>query len=381
MRLCKGRVVGIHIPSTMKLVSFMTVPHSMPHRSAATAVGLAGHYLLRCRRAASTFRAGGGVAFETLDVFTTRRFGGNPLAIVYDEEKQLTAAQMQSIAAEFGYSETTFVLPPSDEANTAHVRIFSPTYEMPFAGHPNVGTATALAWRGNFMGRPVGHTVRFEEKAGLVLLNILHDAAGQPTGAMLTAPEPFSLPVPSLPIKDVAAAVSLEPSELVVSNHPPLVATTGLPFIVAECASLDALARSRGAPAAFEELCALLATVPPKVLLYTHTGTHTGADGVVHQIRARMHRANGTEDAGTGAANACLAGVLAFLARAPPPGCAAALVKAHVVQGVEMGRPSELRAEAERLADGVGAVRIGGSCVAMTRGELLIGLHRLERSR
>ena len=242
---------------------------------AATAGGLAGLCLLRCRRAASTFRAGGGVAFETLDVFTTRRFGGNPLAIVYDEEKQLTAAQMQSIAAEFGYSETTFVLPPSDEANTAHVRIFSPTYEMPFAGHPNVGTATALAWRGNFMGRPVGHTVRFEEKAGLVLLNILHDAAGQPTGAMLTAPEPFSLPVPSLPVKDVAAAVSLEPSELVVSNHPPLVATTGLPFIVAECASLDALARSRGAPAAFEELCALDA-VPPKVLLYTHTGAEEG---------------------------------------------------------------------------------------------------------
>jgi len=346
---------------------------------AATAGDLAGLCLLRCRRAASTFRAGGGVAFETLDVFTTRRFGGNPLAIVYDE-KQLTAAQMQSIAAEFGYSETTFVLPPSDEANTAHVRIFSPTYEMPFAGHPNVGTATALAWRGNFMGRPVGHTVRFEEKAGLVLLNILHDAAGQPTGAMLTAPEPFSLPVPSLPVKDVAAAVSLEPSELVVSNHPPLVATTGLPFIVAECASLDALARSRGAPAAFEELCALDA-VPPKVLLYTHTGTEKGegAGGVVHQIRARMHRANGTEDAGTGAANACLAGVLASLA--PPPGCAAALVRARVVQGVEMGRPSELRAEAELLADGVGAVRIGGSCVAMTRGELLMGLHRMDRSR
>jgi trans-2,3-dihydro-3-hydroxyanthranilate isomerase len=165
-----------------------------------------------------------------------------------------------------------------------------------------------------------------------------------------------------------------------VSNHPPLVATTGLPFIVAECASLDALARSRGAPAAFEELCVLDA-VPPKVLLYTHTGTEEGegAGGVVHQIRARMHRANGTEDAGTGAANACLAGVLASLA--PPPGCSAALVRARVVQGVEMGRPSELRAEAERLADGVGAVRIGGCCVAMSRGELLMGLHRMDRSR
>ena len=100
--------------------------------------------------------------------------------------------------------------------------------------------------------------------------------------------------------------------------------------------------------------------MPPKVLLYTHTGAEEGegAGGVVHQIRARMHRANGTEDAGTGAANACLAGVLASLA--PPPGCAAALVRARVVQGVEMGRPSELRAKAGRLADGVGAVRIGG---------------------
>lgn len=341
--------------------------------AAATAGGLAGLFL-RYRRAASSLSGGtkSSVPFETVDVFTTQRFGGNPLAIVYDEERRLSTAQMQSVAAEFGYSETTFVLPPNDEANTAHVRIFSPTEEMPFAGHPNVGTATALAWRGTFAGRSVSRTVTLEEKAGLVPLEILDDAAGQPAGAMLTAPERFSLPVPSLPVEHVAASVSLEPSELIVANHPPLVATTGLPFIVAECANLDALARSRGVPAAFATLSAL-ATVPPKVLLYTRAGFGNDgtSDGATHQIRARMHRANGTEDAGTGSANACLVGVLASLAPAPTSGSAAVLVKARVVQGVEMGRPSELQAEAERLAHGVGAVRIGGRCVAVTRGVLL----------
>ena len=85
------------------------------------------------------------VTFETLDVFAAARFGGNPLAVVFDEQQRLSDGDMQKVAAEFGYSETTFVLPPRDPSNTAWVRIFSPKEEMPFAGHPNVGTATVLA--------------------------------------------------------------------------------------------------------------------------------------------------------------------------------------------------------------------------------------------
>src|ERR1700721_1789203 len=96
--------------------------------------------------------------FVTVDVFTDRRFGGNPLAVIPDAAG-LSTAQMQAIANEFNLSETTFVLPPRDPAHTAEVRIFTPKFEMPFAGHPNVGTAFVVGRRGHF-----GDTLEFEEK-------------------------------------------------------------------------------------------------------------------------------------------------------------------------------------------------------------------------
>ena len=95
------------------------------------------------------------VSFVTVDVFTDRPFGGNPLAVILDA-RGLSDQQMQAIAREFNYSEQTFVLPPEDPAHTARVRIFTPVAELPFAGHPNVGTAFALAHAGSVLGRPVG---------------------------------------------------------------------------------------------------------------------------------------------------------------------------------------------------------------------------------
>src|SRR5688572_32103565 len=106
-------------------------------------------------------------AFVTVDVFTERRFGGNPLA-VFPDARGLTDAQMQSLAAEFNLSETTFVLPPADPANTARVRIFNRKHEMPFAGHPNVGTGCVLATQ----GRDKNGVLLFEEIAGLVEVRI-----------------------------------------------------------------------------------------------------------------------------------------------------------------------------------------------------------------
>src|SRR3954454_20043126 len=115
--------------------------------------------------------------FVTVDVFTDQRFGGNPLAVVPDA-RGLAAQEMQSIAAEFNLAETTFVLPPKDPAHTAQVRIFTPRHELPFAGHPNVGTAFALAREVNSYGRPVdGDNVIFEEKAGLVPISLLRNGA------------------------------------------------------------------------------------------------------------------------------------------------------------------------------------------------------------
>ncbi len=111
--------------------------------------------------------------FVTVDVFTDRQFGGNPLAVITRCTRACRASSMQAIAAEFNLAETTFVLPPKDPAHTAEVRIFTPKAEMPFAGHPNVGTAFVLARAGTSYGRKVtGDRLVFEEKAGLVTMDI-----------------------------------------------------------------------------------------------------------------------------------------------------------------------------------------------------------------
>ena len=132
------------------------------------------------------------VAYEVVDVFTTTRFGGNPLAVIPDA-RGLGDELMQRIAVEFGYSETTFVLPPDDERHTARVRIFTPAAEIPFAGHPNVGTAFVLARHGEVFGRPVGEQMRFEERAGLVGITVLRDA-DVITGAAFAAPRSMACP-------------------------------------------------------------------------------------------------------------------------------------------------------------------------------------------
>src|SRR5664280_952231 len=124
--------------------------------------------------------------YITVDVFTDRAFGGNPLAVVLDAGG-LSTAQMQAIASEFNYSETTFVLPPRDAANDAQVRIFTVNREIPFAGHPNVGTAFVLATRA---AKPPAR-LKFEEGAGLVPVEILSERGGV-IGAELTAPKPLS---------------------------------------------------------------------------------------------------------------------------------------------------------------------------------------------
>ena len=120
-------------------------------------------------------------AFVTLDVFTSVRFGGNPLAVLTDASG-LTTAQMQTVAREFNFSETTFVLPPADPAHDAQVRIFTPRYELPFAGHPNVGTGYVLA------GQRGSERLVFEETAGLVTIDVERDARGVMTGTRIAAP-------------------------------------------------------------------------------------------------------------------------------------------------------------------------------------------------
>ena len=288
--------------------------------------------------------------FVTVDVFTDRRFGGNPLA-VFPDASGLTDADMQSLAAEFNLSETTFVLPPANPTNTARVRIFNRTAEMPFAGHPNVGTGWVLAG----MGRDRGGVLRFEEIAGLVEVKV------EDNNVTIAAPQPLSLGA-EMPVDLLSGCIGITPDEVVVTSHRPVMASVGNSFVVAEVTP-DALARVVPDIARFREAVAAYPALGPRRLplyLYAHAGR--SVDRI--SLRARMFSPlSGTvEDAATGSAATPLAALLLSLTDER---------KRHydIVQGVEMGRPSLLLASAHRAADGIRAT-VGGGCVPVLKGEV-----------
>ena len=296
--------------------------------------------------------------FVTVDVFTDQRFGGNPLAVVLNAEG-LTTAQMQSIAAEFNLSETTFVLPPTEAVHTAEVRIFTPKAELPFAGHPNVGTAFVLAQYRNLFGRAMGDLLLFEEKAGLVPLELLKDA-GFIVGARLTAPQPLSQGG-EIAREVVAAACSLAVDDIETRHHAPCIASCGTAFVFAELKTRRSLATAQPRPEIFAQHFPVDGATGIHLYLFD--------DGESIDIRARMFAPlHGVpEDPATGSANVALAGLLASLK--PEPNLSLSL---RIAQGVEMGRPSLLEASAEKRGGRVAETRIGGRCVAVMRGTIEI---------
>ena len=294
------------------------------------------------------------VPYVTVDVFTRERFGGNPLAVVTDA-RGLTTAQMQALAAEFNYSETTFVLPPDNSAHTARVRIFNRTQEMPFAGHPNVGTAFILAG----MGLDKKGVLLFEELAGLVEVQVERDAGGAVTEAVIAAPQPLSLG-PELPVDRVAACLGLDLDEVLVSAHRPVVASVGVTFAVAE---VVATAVSRAAPNvdAFRHLrAARAAELEGRLSLFCYAGPSSGEDSRAN-VRAPGRHLGRPCDGQRGAA---LAALLLSLGSDET-------LSLDIVQGAEMGRPSRICAAARRRPDGIHAT-VRGGCVPVFRGEALV---------
>ena len=290
--------------------------------------------------------------YETVDVFTDRPFGGNPLA-VFTDARGLSDAQMQALAAEMNYSETTFVLPADDPANDARVRIFHRTAEMPFAGHPNVGTACVLARH----GRDRDGVLRFEQMAGLVEIAIERNGAGEVTGAVIAAPQALSLGI-ELPAEGIAACASLAPRDIVTAAHQPVQASLGVKFVLAQVAP-EALATATPDLAAFRSLEGQYAELAGRLSLFLYA-----RDG--NSIRARMFAplAGTWEDPATGSASATLGALLLSL----DGGDEAAYT---ITQGVEMGRPSLLNVTSRRAADGFRS-RVGGGSVPMFRGEALL---------
>ena len=294
--------------------------------------------------------------FVTVDVFTDRRFGGNPLA-VFPDARGLSDDQMQALAMEFNLSETTFVLPPDDPQHHAKVRIFTPRAELPFAGHPNVGTGYVLAQRDD---DPPEHYV-FEELAGLVRVHILH-AADAVSGARISAPRALSIDV-GIPTDIVAACAGLSEEDIATMAHAPLVASVGTPFVIAEVASVAALSRASPDIAAFRDAAERFPEVATRFSL--HLYARRGGDAT--QLAARMFAPLGgiLEDPATGSANAALAALLTSLA----PGENADL-SYEILQGVEMGRPSQIIASARKTAEGPVLATVEGSCVNVLRGSV-----------
>jgi trans-2,3-dihydro-3-hydroxyanthranilate isomerase len=296
--------------------------------------------------------------YVTVDVFTDRAFGGNPLAVVLDAGG-LSTEQMQAIATEFNYSETTFVLPPREATHDANVRIFTVTTEIPFAGHPNVGTAFVLASR----AARAPERLLFEEKAGLVAVEILK-GEGRVTGAELTAPQPLKRMTAFRPEK-VAACLSLSPSDIRMVRHVPHVASVGMPFLVAELASREALRRAKPDAAAFADAL----PCDDAIAIYFYTGD-VPASGAPLDLQARMFfpGASGlTEDPATGSATVAAAALLADL-DATKDG----ELQLRIGQGFDMGRPSLLLTRVVKRGGKIVSAHVGGNCVTMMEGTFVV---------
>jgi trans-2,3-dihydro-3-hydroxyanthranilate isomerase len=250
--------------------------------------------------------------YVCVDVFTEVAFEGNPLAVVLDGDG-LDSATMQKIATEFNYSETTFVLPPVDSANNARIRIFTPTTEIPFAGHPNVGTAIVLAREWLSQGKPLPQdsTFLFEEIAGVVPVRLdISAESGEVMSAELTAPKPLAVG-PTISCEDAALCLGLDAADVETSVHGPTVASVGLPFLLVELKTRAALAQARGAEA--EEQHRRILTPAGTDGVYCYYRDRNG-----NNLHSRMFAPIDKvfEDPATGSATVALVALLASSARA-----------------------------------------------------------------
>lgn len=295
--------------------------------------------------------------YVTADVFTDSMFNGNPVAVVLDASG-LSAGQMQLVAREFNYTESTFVLPPEDQAHSARVRIFTPVREAPFAGHPSLGTAFILAREAALRGAAPVRRLTLEEGAGLVPVNLVWEG-GVLVGGELTSPEPFSRRG-QVSAERAAACLQLSPEDIRTDGHLPQVVSVGLPFLVVELASRDALRRARPDKAAYGRVFPLDGA--HSICTYTQDRDPDDADC---DLVSRMFTSFMTEDPATGSATAALSALRADIQGAMD-------LSLRIRQGVEMGRPSTLLTKVVREAGKAPVVRLGGRCITVMEGVLYL---------
>lgn len=297
--------------------------------------------------------------YHTVDVFTSRPFAGNPLA-VFPDARGLNGEQMQMLAREFNYSESAFVLPGEASDADFRVRIFTPNEELPFAGHPTIGTAFILAATGALaLDRELVETT-FLEGAGRVPVRI--DAArGRPLRAELTAPRPFSSTEANLRPRELAAVIGLAENDLMGAEEPPLIIGCGLPFLLAPLRGLEAARRAVLHAELWERRVA--AQAPAGLYLMAR---ESESDADLH-VRLFAPDVGVSEDPATGSAATALAGYLAHRERT-----ANGTLSWSIEQGIEIGRPSRLEVSAEKRNGAIVALHCAGACARVFDGTLAI---------
>lgn len=295
--------------------------------------------------------------FVTLDVFTEEALAGNPLAVVFDAD-DIESARMQAIAREFNLSETVFVLASRDPVNSARIRIFTPARELPFAGHPTVGTAVILAERRapEIIARQ--HlVVVLEEEIGPVTCTVRRHRGL--TRASLTLPRPPERLAQPVDTARAAAALGLDIAEIGFAGHAPAVASAGVPYVCVPVANLSAAGRVAPDLRLWDD-----AFGPHAVFIYTPETTRPEA-----LLHARMFapRLGLIEDPATGSAVAALAALLA-----ERDGLADGDLTVVIEQGLEMGRPSLITLGLEMDGGRLIAASVGGAAVVVAEGTLAL---------
>lgn len=296
------------------------------------------------------------IRFATADVFTSVPFGGNQLAVIPDA-RGISDDEMLSIAREFNYAETTFVLAPENPAHTRRVRIFTPAFEMPFAGHPTIGTAHVLAELGEIPLTGDTTKIVFEEKVGPVSVTITAKG-GKPTSAQLQTPKLPETGPPAPSRANIAQVLGLDTNDVLGGPMSPQAVSAGFPFLFVPLKDRKAVAKARVRLDLWEQM--LKTYWAPDIYLFSRDAEQEG-----HDIHARMFGPGVSvpEDAATGGAAVALAGYLA--ARDPRTD---GTLRWTIEQGFEMGRPSILVAEADKSGGAITATRVGGESVMVSEG-------------
>lgn len=301
--------------------------------------------------------------YAIYDVFTEKRLAGNPLAVVFEAEG-LAEEAMQAIAQEFNLSETVFILRPGNVAHSARLRIFTPAHELPFAGHPTVGAAVAIA-----------EAAYGEANSALELMQVLEESVGPVRAAVRLKPGAATFAefdLPRKPIRlhaqldrqEIADALALKTTQVGFENHVPSFWSAGVPFVMIPLRDVGAAASVEFDPQRWEHLAPLAEGRLAAAYLYCRGGINHTA-----RFHARMFAPGMglVEDPATGSAAAALSGAINFFD---------GLVDGHhpmlIEQGVEMGRPSFIHLHLDIAEGKIASARIGGHAIKVAEGELTV---------